>query len=149
MKNVDYLHSIIKDLTDVLWEEHGRGARYRTTLVGTEYFDKKYGNQLVKETITDTLDEVFKAMKDEEIVADITYDQEDFVLRVNFGSCAHHETEKQLLASGIINTINCPCANIVMHYVSKITGKYCELSTVDIKENECAATICVMKSQED
>ena len=63
MKNCDYLNSIIKDLTDVLWEEHGTGAKYRTTLVGIDYFKEKYGAKLMKSNWLETLDTVLGVLK--------------------------------------------------------------------------------------
>jgi len=50
------------------------------------------------------------------------------------------------LESGILKVINCPCTNAIMHFVGKLTGKYCELANIEIEGNECKVTICVMKS---
>jgi hypothetical protein len=143
MKSYDYLNSIITDLTDVLWEEHGTGAKYRTTLVGTEYFKNKYGDKLIKNNWRDTLHAVITVLKDEGIITDATYDKEDLVLTIKFNSCLHLETEKQLIKNGI-NIINCPCANVVMYFIDKVVGRYSELVKVDIENNECIATICIM-----
>ncbi|MDY6825845.1 MAG: hypothetical protein SVV67_01520 [Bacillota bacterium] len=145
MANTAYLNSIIKDLTDVLWEEHGTGAKYRTTLVGVEYFVDKYADKLTKDDIGCTVTAVIDILKKEELISDATFEQEDFVLKVKFKSCVHLETEKQLLDSNI-KIINCPCANIVMHFIDNLIGKYSELVNVDIDQDECTATICMMKS---
>ena len=144
MANTAYLNSIIKDLTDVLWEEHGTGAKYRTTLVGVDYFTDKYGDSLVKDDPADTVTAVIDALKKEELISDAHFDQEDFVLTVKFNNCIHLATEKELLNSGI-NIINCPCANIVMHFIDRLSGRYSELVKVNLAGDECTATICVMK----
>lgn len=143
MKNCDYLNSIIKDLTDVLWEEHGTGAKYRTTLVGIDYFKEKYGAKLMKSNWLETLDTVLGVLKEEGLIDGATYEQEDFVLTINFSACIHRQMEKQLLDSGQ-NIINCPCANVVMHFIDQVVGKYSELVKVDFNEDSCIATICVM-----
>ncbi|HHV19662.1 MAG TPA: hypothetical protein GXZ27_12620 [Thermoanaerobacterales bacterium] len=145
MKNNDYLNNIIMDLTDVLWEEHGTGAQYRTTLVGTKYFKNKYGTKLIKENWQDTLHAVVDVLKDEGIINDATYDKQDFVLTIKFNSCVHLETEKQLVENGI-NIISCPCSNVVMYFIDKVVGKHSELVKVTIENNECVATICIMGS---
>lgn len=143
MVDTAYLNSIIKDLTDALWEEHGTGAKYRTTLVGVEYFADKYGNNLIKGNIGDTVEAVLAALKEEGLINDASFDREDFVLKVKFKSCVHLETEKELLDSGI-KIINCPCANIVMHFIDKLIGKYSELVSVVLDNDRCEATICMM-----
>ena len=68
--NSEYLQSIIKDLTGVAWEEHGRGIRNRTTLVGVEYFDKKYGAKLVGQSVEETIDAVIDVLKQEGVIAE-------------------------------------------------------------------------------
>jgi hypothetical protein len=143
VKNDDYLNSIIKDLTEVLWEEHGTGARYRTPLVGVDYFQKKYGSQLKKSNWLETLDAVLGALKEEGLIDGASYEREDFILTINFRSCLHRPMEKQLIDNGV-NIINCPCANVVMHFVDQLVGKYSELVKVDFNEDGCVATICVM-----
>lgn len=145
MTNTAYLNSIIKDLTDVLWEEHGTGAKYRTTLVGVNHFIKNYGDKLTATTLDDTLNNVIKALIDEEIICDASFDQQNFVLTLRFNECKHLNMEKQLIQSGL-KVINCPCTNIVMHYIDKLVGKFSELVDVQVNLNQCTATVCVMKS---
>ncbi len=147
MDNNAYLHSIIRDLTDVLWEEHGTGAKYRTTLVGVDYFDEKYADSLVNDGIVETVEAVIAALKKENLINDAVYEWGEYALKVTFTACSHLNMEKQLLERGI-NVINCPCANIIMHFVDKLVGKYSELVNVEVGENECTAVICVMKNRD-
>ena len=146
--NREYLQGIIKDLTEVAWEEHGRGIRNRTTLVGVEYFEKKYGAKLVRESVEETLDAVIAILKQEGIFADADYSREDLVLRVSFRSCGHVQTEKQLMDQGVIGVVNCPCGNILMHFIGRCVGKYCELAGVEINDDMCNVTIVMMKEKD-
>lgn len=149
MKNENYYLNIIKDLTDVLWEEHGMGIRTRTTLVGVDHFNNKYGDKLKKDNIPETLDAVIAALKEEGVAAEATYDHQDIVLKMKFESCTHLDTDKKLLDEGILRVVNCPCANVAMHFVGELTGKFCELAGIEIEDNVCTATIVAMRSQED
>jgi hypothetical protein len=144
MDNNAYLHSIIRDLTDVLWEEHGTGAKYRTTLVGVDYFKEKYADSLVGVGVDETVEAVIDALKKEGLVDNALFERDEYALRVTFTACSHLEMEKQLLNKGI-NVINCPCANIIMHFVDKLVGKYSELVCVEVGKDKCSAVICVMK----
>jgi hypothetical protein len=145
MSNSAYLNSIIKDLTDVLWEEHGTGAKYRTTLVGVDYFEHKYGDKLTSTTIEDTVNAVIKALKEEGLINFADFNQHNFVLTLNFNKCIHLAMEQQLLEEGL-KIINCPCANVIMHFIDRLIGKFSELVDVKIEGDQCTATICVMKS---
>jgi len=144
----EYLQSIIEDLTEVAWEEHGRGIRNRTTLVGVEYFESKYGDELVKGSVEATMDAVIAAMKEEGIICEAEYSRDDLVLRVEFGACGHLQTEKQLMERGVIGVVNCPSGNILMHFLGKCVGKYCELAGVEIKGDRCTVTMVMMQDRE-
>jgi hypothetical protein len=142
----DLLYGLIRDLTDVLYEEHGTGAQYRTTLVGVDYFERKYGDTLVRGTVRETLDAVMDALKAEGIVASAEYSGDraaDFILHLTFKSCILQGLDKELLPlHGKI--INCPCANVVMHYVDRVLGKYSEFAEMEIVGDGCKAVMCVM-----
>ena len=143
MNQNDFLRSLIQDLTDVLYEEHGTGAQYRTTMVGNDFFEKKYGDSLEKGSIEETLLAVIEALKREQIISDGTFERDDYILTLEMRGCVLFETDKQLRSlHGKI--INCPCANVSMHFVDKILGKYSELVNIEILENSCRATICLM-----
>jgi hypothetical protein len=146
--NSEYLKSIIRDLTEVAWEEHGRGIRNRTTLVGVEYFDEKYGTKPVGQSVEETLGAVVDVLKQEGIISGAEYSLDDVVLKMSFQSCGHLQTEKQLMDQGVIGVVNCPCSNILMHFIGRCTGKYCELAGVEINDEQCNATIVVMNEKD-
>ena len=149
MSSNEFLYGLVRDLTDVLYEEHGTGAQYRTTLVGVDYFEKKYGGTLKRATVRDTLDAVIDALRAEGIVASADYSVDsaaDFILYLTFKSCILLGTDTELLPlHGKI--IDCPCANIVMHYVDSLLGKFSEFAKMEIDKDGCKAVICVMGKQ--
>jgi len=145
MSNPDYMNSLINDLLEVLWEEHGTGVRYRTTLAGTTYFKEKYGDRLIGKTWRETVEAVLLALKQEGLIAEASLEAEGYLLRVTFRGCRHLETEKLLLDKGI-KVPSCQCANVVMYFLDRLEGKYSELATVEVGDNECTAAFCVMGS---
>jgi hypothetical protein len=145
MSTPDYLNSIINDLLEVLWEEHGTGARYRTTLVGTTYFKQKYGDRLTGKTWRETVEAVLLALKHEGLIADAAFEADERLLSVTFRGCRHLETERLLLDKEM-SVFSCQCANVLMHFVDPLMGKYSELATVAVGDNECTASICVGSS---
>ena len=145
MSSPDYMNSLINDLLEVLWEEHGTGVRYRTTLVGTTYFKEKYGDRLIGKTWRETVEAVLLALKEEGLIAEAALEAEGYLLRVTFRGCRHLETERLLLGKGI-KVPSCQCANVVMYFLDRFVGKYSELATVQVGDNECTAAFCVMGS---
>jgi hypothetical protein len=145
MNNPDYMNSLINDLLEVLWEEHGTGVRYRTTLVGTTYFKEKYGDRLIGKTWRETVDAVLLALKQEGLIAEAAFESEGYLLRLTFRGCRHLETERLLLGKGM-KVFSCQCANVVMYFLDRLVGKYSELATVEVGDNECTANFCVMGS---
>ena len=146
--NSEYLHNIIKDLTEVAWEEHGRGIRNRTTLVGVEYFEEKYGGKLEGKGVEETIEAAIDLLKEEGLIADADYNRDNQVLKVDFKSCGHLQTEKDLMERGVIGVINCPCSNVLMHFIGKSLGKYCELAGVEVKDTICSVTIVLMRESD-
>ncbi len=145
MSDPDYLNSLINDLLEVLWEEHGTGVRYRTTLVGTTYFKERYGDRLIGKTWRETVEAVLLALKQEGVIAEAAFEAEGYLLRVTFHGCRHLETERLLLGKGM-NVFSCQCAHVVMYFLDRLVGKHSELATVQFGDNECTATFCVMGS---
>jgi len=146
MGSSDYLNGIIYDLLDVIWEEHGLGARYRTTLVGSTYFRNKYGDALIKDNWRDTVDAVIEALKKEGLITDAGYEGKDNILNMKFHNCQHLDIERQLLDRRI-KIISCPCAHVVMYFLDKLVGKHSEIATLDVEGSECTVSFCVMGSE--
>ncbi len=146
MSNPDYMTSLVNDLLEVLWEEHGTGVRYRTPLAGTTYFKEKYGDRLIGKTWRETVEAVILALKQEGLIAEAAFEAEEYLLRVRFRDCRHLETERLLLGKGM-NVFSCQCSHVVMYFLDRLVGKYSELATVQVGDNdECTATFCVMGS---
>src|SRR5690554_4923002 len=107
-----YLGTIMKDLVKAFWDERGNGARYRVPLVGVDYFKKKYGKRLEKDDWRSAVEAVLEVLKEEEIIADGSFNGKDKVVEVTFKSCIHRETDRELYGDDI-SVICCPCANVV------------------------------------
>jgi hypothetical protein len=135
-----YLVEIIKDLEQSFWDERGLGARYRTTLVGVEYFKRKYGADLSDKSWRNTLQNVVNVLVKEGIVEKAEFQGSGHVLLLNLQGCIHLSIEKEL-AEKNIPPFSCPCANVAMHYLDLLIGLNSELVSVELKSDHCAVTI--------
>ncbi len=145
MNSDKYFTEIVKDLELAFWDERGRGARYRTTLVGVNFFKEKYGDQLKDKSWSKTVDKVIDALVKEGIIGSATYDGKGNVLVLEFKDCAHLTIEKALAEKGI-PPYTCPCANAVMHYIDSLIGANSELVSVEIEDNKCVVTLGIVGS---
>ena len=59
-KNVplDYANSLMYELEKAFWDERGKGARFRMTKVGYQYFDEKVRPLLQSTEIEDILEKI-------------------------------------------------------------------------------------------
>ena len=143
-----YFQQLIEDLTDVLYDDHGIGAKYRMTLVGVPYFEKKYKERINFDTIEETLKEVYLILKEEEIISDAEYTLDGNVLEVTIHSSVHLPMYKNLLPLHK-SIFWSPCINVIMYYIDKLIGKESEFLKMDIDGNTCNATIVLMSTTED
>ena len=145
MSTEKYFSEIIKDLQKSFYDERGRGARYRTTLVGVDYFKEKYGSDLKGNDWTDAVEKVADALKKESIIDKAEFDGKGNVLNVEFYNCIHQDVENSL-AKYDIEPFSCPCANLVMHYVDSFTGSNSELVSIDVKDDKCVIVLGIVGS---
>ncbi|MDW7738761.1 MAG: hypothetical protein SCJ97_01710 [Bacillota bacterium] len=145
MSSEKYINEIVKDLELAFWDERGRGARYRTTLVGVNYFKEKYGTGPADKSWEKTIDNVIDILIKEDIISKAEYNGKGNELIVEFFDCTHLDVEKGLAEKGI-PPFSCPCANLVMHYIDSLIGSNSELVSVDLHDNKCVVTIGIVGS---
>lgn len=145
MSKEHYFSEIIKDLELSFWDERGLGARYRTTLVGVNYFKDKYGSSLTGKDWRSTAQNVIDVLIKEGLVKDIEFRGKDHVLKVEFKECLHLEVERGLAAKGV-PPFSCPCANVLMYYVDSLLGSASELVSIEIRGNRCMVTFAIVGS---
>ncbi len=145
MSNDKYYSEIVKDLELSFWDERGRGARYRTTLVGVNYFKEKYGSDLADKSWSKTVQNVIDALVKDNIIKNATYDGKGNVLVVEFEGCVHLDVEREL-AKKNIDPFSCPCANVVMHYIDSLIGANSELVSIELTGDNCKVTIGIVGS---
>lgn len=145
MSREQYLIDIVKDLEQSFWDERGLGARYRTTLVGVNYFQRKYGADLLDKSWNKTLQNVLDALMKEGIIEKADFQGRGHVLHLQLQGCLHQSIEREL-AERDIPPFSCPCANIAMYYLDLLIGSNSELVSVKLNYNQCAVVIGIVGS---
>jgi hypothetical protein len=132
----EYANSIMYDLQKAFWDERGKGARFRMTTVGREYFKDKGLSQVKASSVTEIANAIGKILKDEGIVASLTLEQDDRLLRIHVEGCLHHDIEQRLVAKGV-EPFTCVPANLVVMAIEEAMDRPVELAEIKVGDGSC------------
>lgn len=148
-KQVDYLNDMLADTLKSFWDERGRGARYRTTLIGVRRFENLNANRLEPnfEDIPMVMQNVESYLNNHGVISKLSYKQRyDFseVIDIQIYGCLHLGMERKLFENGIKEPLACPCANLIMHLLEKSLELTAELAEIKIGDDDvCKLCIAV------
>jgi hypothetical protein len=132
----EYANSIMYDLQKAFWDERGKGARFRMTRVGREYFKDKGLSQVKASSATEIVDAIAKILKDEGIVASIAQEQDDRLVHIRVQGCLHHDIEQRLVAKGV-EPFTCVPANLVVMAIEEAMDRPVELAEIKVGNGTC------------
>ena len=133
---LEYVNSLMFELEKAFWDERGKGARFRMTTVGREYFKAKC-LPLIQSSEIDYILEVIKGvLTSEGIVGQVTYDRDDRMLRVNIKGCVHRQVEDRMTSYGI-EPFTCMPANLIVLAIEEKLDRPVELAEIKLEEGAC------------
>jgi hypothetical protein len=130
----NFKDSLLFQIQKEFWNERGRGARYRMTLVGVPFVKEQMGEKIkdvksVKEWLVEN-----KFAED----IQIEEDEISFGMKVN-GCCM--KAVKDYFDKENLEPLGCPIANIFMYSLELNTGLSPELLPVDKEGEFCKLTM--------
>ena len=143
---LDYVNSIVYDLQKAFWDERGRGARFRVTTVGRDYFLGKCLPRIKTpdvETIIGTIEEI---LEEEGIVVSISHDLDGRLLRLKVQGCLHESVEQRLVAKGV-EPFTCIPANLVVLAIEETLDRPVELAGIKIEDGACHLLLVLFESR--
>ena len=137
-KNVslEYANSIIYDLEKAFWDERGKGARFRTTKVGQEYFTNKFLPLIESSEIDHMLQVIEDVLQEEGIAASVSHEKDDRLLRIRVEGCIHRNIEERLLAHEV-EPFTCVPANLIVLAIEEKLDRPVELAEVKLEDGAC------------
>jgi hypothetical protein len=145
MIDSSYFRDIISSLEKVLYYERGRGAYFRSTMVGTDFIDRKLigGN-----TSEEVIENCVKEMRENNIVKDASYkkDKDGTLFTFEIENCMHLPIEAKLKEGGVPTYI-CPPINMILWKIREIMDLAVEIAdiTVDQELGKCTIRVVVFK----
>ncbi|MEM0014708.1 MAG: hypothetical protein QXX81_06740 [Zestosphaera sp.] len=157
---IKYFNVLVKGLKKALYEQRGEGSRFRTYLIGRDFFAEKIkGKVREDEDWGEILGKVGETVKELGIAKDMSHSLEfvrEFddlvvgrVIHVSVKGCIHKEIDKELSERKVPPHTFCPIANMVMYIADELKNKgeaASELVMADMTDEGCALTICVFES---
>ena len=139
---LDYANSLIYELQKAFWDERGRGARFRMTKVGREFFQEKCLPLLQSPDLDEVLNTVKGVLRAEGITADLSFNYEDRLLRVEVAGCLHRQAEERMVAHGI-EPFTCVPANLIALAIEEKLDRPVELAEIKLEEGTCRLLLVV------
>jgi hypothetical protein len=143
---LDYVNSIVYDLQKAFWDERGRGARFRTTTVGHDYFVDKCLPRITSRELEPIVETIEKVLREEGVVADISHTVDDQLLRLEVRGCLHQDVEARLAAKGV-EPFTCIPANLVVLAIEETLDRPVELAEIKIEDGVCHLLLVVFESR--
>jgi hypothetical protein len=147
-KNIplDYANSLMYELEKAFWDERGKGARFRMTKVGYQYFDEKVRPLLQSTEVEDILGKIKDVLQSEGIVADVSYSREERLLRVSVKGCIHRPVEERMLAKGV-EPFTCVPANLIVLAIEEKLDIPVELAEIKVEEGACQLLLVMFEKR--
>ncbi len=133
---LDYVNNLVYELEKAFWDERGRGARFRMTTVGREFYTEKVVPLLHSPDLEEILKTVRDVLQNEGIVGSVVYEQEDRLLRIRVEGCLHRKVEEKMAAHGI-EPWTCVPANLIVLAIEEKLARPVELAEIKVAEDGC------------
>ena len=147
-KNIplDYANSLMYELEKAFWDERGKGARFRMTKVGYQYFEEKVRPLLQSTEVENILAKIKGVLQSEGIVADVSYSREERLLRVSVKGCIHRPVEERMLAKGV-EPFTCVPANLIVLAIEEKLDIPVELAEIKVEEGACQLLLVMFEKR--
>ncbi|MBN1658197.1 MAG: hypothetical protein JXA93_07330 [Anaerolineae bacterium] len=144
--SLDYVNSIVYDLEKAFWDERGKGARFRVTNVGRDYFLDKCLPRIETGEVESIVQVIEQVLKDEGIVAGISHELDGRLLSLDVHGCLHETVEQRLRDKGV-EPFACVPANLVVLAIEEVLDRPVELAEIKIENGGCHLTLVLFDSR--
>lgn len=143
---LDYANSLMYELEKAFWDERGKGARFRMTKVGNQYFEDKVRPLLSSTEVLDILEKIRGVLKGEGIVTEVSYSQEERLLKVSVQGCIHRVVEEKMLAKEV-EPFTCIPANLIVLAIEEKLDVPAELAEIKIEDGICKLLLVLFEKR--
>jgi hypothetical protein len=143
---LDYANSLMYELEKAFWDERGKGARFRMTKVGYQYYEEKVKPLLESAEVRNILEKIQCVLTGEGIVSDVTYSQEERLLKISVPGCIHRAVEDKMLGKGV-EPFTCIPANLIVLAIEEKLDIPVELAEIKVEEGVCKLLLVLFEKR--
>jgi hypothetical protein len=136
----DYANDLIFEMEKAFWDERGKGARFRLTTVGREFFKTKCLSRLQSFEIDDIVRTIEAVLRENGIAARMSAESDGRLLRVRIEGCAHRPVEDRMIAHET-KPFTCVPANLIVLAMDEKLNRPAELAEIKLEEGACQVLI--------
>jgi hypothetical protein len=144
--SLDYVNSIVYDLQKAFWDERGKGARFRVTTVGRDYFLEKCLPRIETRDVEPIIETIEQVMCEEGIVAGISHEIDGKLLRLKVQGCLHEQVEQRLVDKGV-EPFTCVPANLIVLAIEETLDRPVELAEIKVEDGVCHMLLALLESR--
>jgi hypothetical protein len=142
----DYANDLIFELQKAFWDERGKGARFRVTTVGREFFNNNVLPRLQSTEISEMIKTIEATLQEMGIVSRVTFEQDGRLLRVRIEGCAHRPVEDRLLAYET-KPYTCVPANLIVQAIEQKLDRPAELAEIKLADGACNILVVLFEQR--
>jgi hypothetical protein len=144
--SLEYVNSVIHDLQKAFWDERGKGARFRVTTVGRDYFLNKCLPRIQTKEVEPIVEAIEQVLAEEGLVAEVSHWVEDKLLHIKVRGCPHVAVEQKLVARGV-EPFTCIPANLVVMAIEEVLDRPAELAEIKVEDGACHILLVLFDSR--
>ncbi len=141
-----YANDIIFELEKAFWDERGKGARFRVTTVGSDFYRTKCLPGLQSVEIDGIVQAIERALQEEGIVKRVSVAIDGRLLRVRIEGCAHRSVEDRLVALGT-KPFTCVPANLIVLAIEEKLDRPVELAEIKLEDGACQILLVLFEQR--
>jgi hypothetical protein len=136
----DYANDMIFELEKAFWDERGKGARFRLTTLGRDFFRTKCLPKIRSTEISDMVATIEGVLKENGIINGMSVEIDGRLLRVRIEDCTHRPVEDRMMAHET-KPFACLPANMIVLAVDEKLNRPAELAEIKLVDGACEVLI--------
>jgi hypothetical protein len=143
---LEYANNLIYELEKAFWDERGKGARFRLTKIGEEFFNTNCLPKIHSAEVDDIIHTIEQVLIEKKIIGKIEYSNEDRLIRLSIKNCIHQDVEKQMVSKGV-EILACFPANLIVLAIEKKLDRPVELAEIKIVDGVCQLLLVMFEKR--
>ena len=143
---LDYVNDLVFELEKAFHDERGKGARFRMTTVGRQFYQENCLPLIQSEDVDQIIKTVEQVLKDKGIITQVSYEREERLFKLRVTGCIHRQVEERMVAKGV-EPFTCVPANLVVLAIEEKLDRPVELAEIRVEDGACSLLLILFEQR--